>query len=95
MSSSRSARPGISARVEILIDELPDTIAVPIQAVFAAEGRFFCYVLADGEPERRTIRPGRSNDSFVEILELPRLHRPEKRSKPEKTKRKRGIFATR
>jgi HlyD family secretion protein len=62
-------RPGLTARTEILIDEIPDTLAVPLQAIHASKGEFYCWVIADGDPARRTIRPGRSNDNYVQVLE--------------------------
>ena len=60
-------KPGTSARVEIQIGEVPDVIAVPLQAVFAKEGKHYCFRSNGGKPERVEVEPGRSNDSFVEI----------------------------
>jgi HlyD family secretion protein len=60
-------RPGVSAEVEITIGEIANTITVPIQAVFAAKGKFHCWRVNGGDPERAEIVPGRSNDNFVEI----------------------------
>jgi RND family efflux transporter MFP subunit len=63
-------RPGISAEVEVLIEEIPDTISVPIQAIFASGGDLYCWVLEDGEPKRCDIQTSeRSNDNFVEVVE--------------------------
>ncbi|MDH3591299.1 MAG: HlyD family efflux transporter periplasmic adaptor subunit, partial [Planctomycetota bacterium] len=55
---------GTSARVEVQIGEVPEVIAVPIQAVHAEESKYFCFG-ADGE--RLSVELGQSNDSFVEI----------------------------
>ena len=38
-------------------------------AVFATQGEFFCWVLDDGDPVRTVVKPGRSNDNFVQIAE--------------------------
>ena len=60
-------KPGTSARVEIQIGEVPDVVAVPLQAVFAKEGKHYCYRGNGGRPERVEVEPGKSNESFVEI----------------------------
>jgi multidrug efflux pump subunit AcrA (membrane-fusion protein) len=60
-------KPGTSARVEIQIGEVPDVLAVPLQAVFAKEGKHYCYRSNGGKPERVEVEPGRSNEAFVEI----------------------------
>jgi len=58
---------GTSAKVEIQIGEVPDVLAVPLQAVFAREGKYYCYVAKEGEPVRVEVEPGRSNESYVEV----------------------------
>jgi HlyD family secretion protein len=45
-------RPGMTARVEIHVEERERALAVPIDAVFEKDGRRVCYVL-----ERRGLRP--------------------------------------
>jgi multidrug efflux pump subunit AcrA (membrane-fusion protein) len=62
---------GMTARVEILTDELKDVMQVPIESVFNADGKPVCYVRKpDGQGvERREVKPGKSNDHFVEIVE--------------------------
>jgi RND family efflux transporter MFP subunit len=60
-------KPGMTAVVEIHVDYLEDVVAVPIQAIMQVEGETWCYVDAGGEPERRCIQVGKTNDKFVEI----------------------------
>lgn len=60
-------KPGTSAQVEIQVGEVPDVLAVPLQAVFAAEGKHFCYRANGGRPERVEVEPGQSNDTHVEV----------------------------
>jgi len=62
-------KPGISAKVEIQVDRLENVLSLPIQAIFAADGKTFCYVVDGGDPERRFITAGKSNETFVEITE--------------------------
>ena len=60
-------KPGMTAVVEIHVDYLKNVIAVPIQAVMQVEDETWCYVDAGGQPERRCIQVGKTNDKFVEI----------------------------
>jgi len=58
---------GMSAKVEVTIDELKDVISVPIQAVLNIRGKKVCFVLNGSAPEQRQVETGAFNDSFVEI----------------------------
>jgi len=58
---------GMSAKVEVTIDELKDVISVPIQAVLNIRGKKVCFVLNKSAPEQRQVETGAFNDSFVEI----------------------------
>ena len=61
---------GMTARVEIVTDQLKDVLQVPIEAVFNDDGKPVCYVRrTDGKPEKREVKPARSNDHFVEIAD--------------------------
>ena len=62
-----SIRPGMTAKVEILVDELKDILYVPIQMVETRRGKSYCYAVVDGKVERRAVTIGASNNSFVEI----------------------------
>jgi HlyD family secretion protein len=59
---------GMTAKVEILIDELKDVLYVPIQSVVTEEDeKKICYVMADKERQRREVEIGLFNNDFVEI----------------------------
>ena len=58
---------GMTAKVEIIIDELNNVIIVPIQAVVTLEGKKVCYCLTSGAPKMREVETGSFNDDFVEI----------------------------
>jgi len=58
---------GMSAKVEVIIDELPDVLLVPIQAVITQEGKKVCYCLTNKGPKKREVETGSFNDNFVEI----------------------------
>ena len=63
-------KPGMSAEVEIIVNELEDVIQVPVQAVFSRGNRRLCFIdQGSREPEQREVEIGEFNDSFVEIRE--------------------------
>jgi HlyD family secretion protein len=68
-SAKPGMRPGMSCSVEILIEELPDAIHVPVQAVFRTQRENVSYVKQGGEIERRVVRIGRYNELWVQVLE--------------------------
>ena len=60
-------KPGMSAKVEILVDQLEAVVYVPIQAVIPSGGKHVCYVVDRGDPEVREVEIGQFNDEFIEI----------------------------
>lgn len=62
-------RPGMNARVDIVVAELRDVVMVPVNAVFVRAGISICYVLRGSAVESRMVEAGRANDTDVEIRE--------------------------
>lgn len=60
-------KPGVTAKVDILIAELEDAVKVPLQAVVGAEDRNFCFVRRGGEPVPVEVEVGLFDSDFVEI----------------------------
>ncbi len=60
-------RPGMSAKVEVVIDELHDVLCVPVQAVASQGKQKFCYIVNQGKLEARLVEVGQFNDTFIEI----------------------------
>ena len=60
-------RPGMSAEVEILIEELSDVLYIPIQAVTYEGDKQICYVMSDGNLEKRVVTLGSYTEEFIEI----------------------------
>ncbi|MFZ0034385.1 MAG: hypothetical protein WAK60_05300, partial [Sedimentisphaerales bacterium] len=58
---------GMTAKVEIVIEELKNVISVPIQTVVNQQGKKVCYVMASKVPKQREVETGLFNDNFVEI----------------------------
>jgi RND family efflux transporter MFP subunit len=63
-------KPGMSAKVEILVQQLKDVIIVPVTVVANRQGKKVCFVLdPDGSTEERVVKTGAFDDTFVEIKE--------------------------
>jgi HlyD family secretion protein len=62
-------KPGISAKAEVMIDTRKDTLYVPLQCVFLEAGKQWCYAVVANVPNKREVKPGLSNDTYLEILE--------------------------
>ncbi|PYQ17367.1 MAG: hypothetical protein DMF80_01100 [Acidobacteria bacterium] len=60
-------RPGMTAQVEIAVEERPRALFVPLQAVFESEGRTVCYVVRRGRVQVQDVVTGPSNQDFVVI----------------------------
>ena len=62
-------RPGMSAKVSIVVEELKSVLSVPLQCVATRGGQKVCYVMRGGEPVVVNVQTGSYNDSFVQILD--------------------------
>ena len=63
-------KPGMSAKVEILVEQLKDVIIVPVTVVANRQGKKVCFVVgSDGSSEERVVKTGAFDDTFVEIVE--------------------------
>jgi len=65
--SESKLRPGMTAQVEIAVEERPRALFVPLQAVFEREGRSVCYVVRRGRLQPQDVLTGPSNQDFVVI----------------------------
>ena len=60
-------RPGMTARVELLVERLEDVLYVPLEAVFERGGKHFVYSTDRGRSEVREVLVGASNEDHVVI----------------------------
>jgi multidrug efflux pump subunit AcrA (membrane-fusion protein) len=60
-------KPGMNAKVEIIIQQLADVMYVPVQSIEVENDQHYCYVESAGKLERREITTGSFNDDFIEI----------------------------
>jgi multidrug efflux pump subunit AcrA (membrane-fusion protein) len=61
-------KPGMNAKVEIIVDELADVLYVPVQSIEVDNDHHFCYVNQAGDLQRREIATGSFNDEFIQVL---------------------------
>jgi multidrug resistance efflux pump len=59
---------GMTTRVEIVAEVVPNALVVPLESVFNDDGTPVCYVRKGQGSERREVEPGKSNDHLVQIL---------------------------
>jgi HlyD family secretion protein len=60
-------RPGMTARVGILAEEVRSALSVPLQAVFEENGRKVCFVNTTGTFRTQAVQTGRQNEDWSEI----------------------------
>jgi len=92
-------KPGMSAKVEIMVNKLDDVVYIPVQAVSPDNGKQICYVAGGFTSERREVEIGEFTDEFIQIksglkegervlLRLPdgiEVNRNDKERKPTKS----------
>ena len=59
-----AVKPGMTAAVNIVVEELQDVLLVPNRAVRLVEGERVVYVLVDGQSVKKEIRLGSSSDTM-------------------------------
>ena len=68
MDNQQGLRPGMTAKVEILINDLDNVLTVPTQAVLHLDGRDVVLVKKlDGTFERREVVTGERSDKSIQI----------------------------
>ncbi len=61
-------RPGLTAEVRIYVQQLPDALQIPVQAIYDYKGHTFSLVKKGEGWETREIKIGSSNDKTVTVL---------------------------
>lgn len=60
-------KPGMSAKVEILVNKIDNCVYIPVQAVSPDGDKQVCFLGGGIQPERRPVEVGDFNDEFIEI----------------------------
>ncbi len=62
-----SLKPGMNCYAEIIVDDLKDVVALPVQAVQDNGLNTYCWVKRDGKPVLTEVEVGLHNNEFIEI----------------------------
>lgn len=62
-------RPGFSCEAEIVVDQLAETLLLPIQSVFRDENGWVVYKGTPGDAEKKPVNIGRVSVTHVEVLD--------------------------
>lgn len=65
--SAVNVRSGMTAGVVIRCDYVPDTLQVPVQAIYAHGDQYYCFVEEQSGLEARTVVCGPTNDRFFVV----------------------------
>ncbi len=66
---TRTLKPGMFARVNIVYERRQDALQLPRTAILDADGQQSVFVIASGKAEQRTIKTGLSNGGWIEVLD--------------------------
>ncbi len=61
-------KPGMSAKVQVIITVRKDVLFVPVQSVTTVDGKQVCFVLAGSGFQPRPVETGKFNESLIEIV---------------------------
>jgi len=67
-NSDRSLKPGMFANMEVVLLEKPQTLVIPREAVIAAGGEMFVFVIEGKQALRKPVTLGYEQDRMVEVL---------------------------
>ncbi len=67
--ATRTLKPGMFARVNIVYERRQDALQLPRTAILDADGQQSVFVVASGKAEQRTITTGLSNGGWIEVLD--------------------------
>jgi HlyD family secretion protein len=62
-------RPGMSCSIEVFADTIADCIHVPVQCIVMHKGETIAFVMEGGKPVQKTVKVGRANEKFVEVVQ--------------------------
>lgn len=64
-----NVKPGVSAKAEIIITNIANTLSVPIQAVTTHKGKQVVYLVNGAKTEPRPVETGMYNTKYIEITQ--------------------------
>lgn len=67
--ADEDVKPGMTAAVNIIVDEIQDVLLIPNRAVRLVDGDRVVYILVEGKAEKKKIQLGSSSDTQSVLLE--------------------------
>lgn len=68
VNADEAVKPGMTAAVSIVVQQVDDVLLVPNRAVRVVDGQRVVYILVDGSPEMVAIELGASSDMYSEVV---------------------------
>ncbi len=68
LDADEAVKPGMTAAVSIVVQQVDDVLLVPNRAVRVEDGQRVVYIMVDGVPEMVTIELGASSDLYSEVV---------------------------
>ncbi|WP_437224248.1 hypothetical protein SH661x_003549 [Planctomicrobium sp. SH661] len=65
----RKLRPGLTSQVELLVDNRPSVLQVPMQAVVTVANKQLVFVYRNGKAAPQVVKIGQANQSHLEVLD--------------------------
>jgi RND family efflux transporter MFP subunit len=62
-------KPGITATADIMLDQVPDALAVPLSAVYSAGPDSYVFVRDGNDAKPQKVKLGRSNETQIEVAD--------------------------
>ncbi|MGE5374553.1 MAG: efflux RND transporter periplasmic adaptor subunit [Bacteroidota bacterium] len=66
--ADEAVKPGMTAAVNIVVNQINDALLVPNRAVRLVDGQRVVYILVDGKPVKKELRLGASSDTMSVLL---------------------------
>jgi HlyD family secretion protein len=63
-NADQDVKPGMTAAVNVVVEEMQDVVLVPNRAVRLVDGQRVVYLLVDGQPVKTEITLGSSSDTM-------------------------------
>ena len=67
LKEAEDLKPGMSAEVEVIIARHENVLLLPVAAAVEQEEELFCWGKTTGQPQRRALKLGASNDKFTVV----------------------------
>jgi len=67
--ADQAIKPGMTAAVNIIVEQIPDALQVPNRAVRVINGQRVVYIMKNGQPTPVAVQLGASSDLYSEVMD--------------------------